>query len=168
MFHSLDHIPDMLAAVAVWWKADLATNGRRLLHWLVPSKIYRSNLRFLLVPFFSSHFWTKAMNKIKATGGKAKSSLVPSNKLKATCIVINVEDESIFLLKLNETISLSYISIWGANQYLVRSCSDLLVVFYIGFWSMVSDSTWSTSAETTNKIWHTTDRFAKKMSSWEQ
>ena len=36
----------MWAAVAVWRKADLAINGRRLLHWLVQSTIHLSNLRF--------------------------------------------------------------------------------------------------------------------------
>ena len=39
----------MLGAMAVWWKLDLATNGRQLLHWLVQSKLHWSNLRFSTV-----------------------------------------------------------------------------------------------------------------------
>ena len=38
--------PDMWAAVEVWRKADLATNSRQLLLWLVQSKRHRSKLRF--------------------------------------------------------------------------------------------------------------------------
>ena len=37
----------MLAAVAVSWQADLATNGRRLLHWLVQSQVNWSNELFV-------------------------------------------------------------------------------------------------------------------------
>ena len=39
MFHRLDQIC-YLAAVAVWRKAVLATNGRRFLHWLVQSTVF--------------------------------------------------------------------------------------------------------------------------------
>ena len=35
--------------MAVWWKANLATKGRRLLHLLVQSRIHQSNLRFSTV-----------------------------------------------------------------------------------------------------------------------
>ena len=42
----------MWAVVAVWRKADLATKDRRLLYWLVQSKIHRSNLRFSPVRLF--------------------------------------------------------------------------------------------------------------------
>ena len=34
--------------------ADLASNGRRLLHWLVQSTIHRSNLRFSPVHVFDA------------------------------------------------------------------------------------------------------------------
>ena len=44
----------MWAAVAVWRKAGVATNGRRLLHWLVQSTIHRSNLRFSPVCQFTA------------------------------------------------------------------------------------------------------------------
>ena len=98
----------MWAAVAVWRKADLATNGRWLLHWLVQSKKHRSNLWSLPVPknwrihlvFFPSNLSCKVISNKNPLG-----FFTPTLKFTVTKFTLFLL-EKLFIAKLYFTASI--------------------------------------------------------------